>query len=488
MKKSQQIKEEADKRLKIFEKFVDILVFKYGYRHNFFLTDFYSVGIATKELYFKAPEIKRSWQKHLENKNNDKHFAQLYIGTPYCASKCSYCMYFKEIGAPKRIEEYKNNLIASINYFSDVLKNITFDNIYFGGGTPSLFSEKQLQEICHVLKNKIHFKTTGERTCECNPSSATLEKLKTLKKAGFNRVSFGVQSLNKKVLKDINRDYQNFSMVKESILGAKKAGIKYINVDLMLGLYNDTPLSFIDAFKKIISLKPYALRVYSVQPIKSYLDKYFQGKLSNFEKHFEKQKKVMDKLCAIAAEMNFSYEKKGLKFNKRSSSAIDFRNKDISPLTAVYLPYYIEDKEASLFCLGHAGNSYIHNQIRYRSEPLSKNPNENTYVGIKTDRRNEMTYFLLNNLSNNKSLSLKSFKKVFNTELKDEFDYEIKLLKSLKQIEFKKDEMIFLPVKAKERFTYSMFFIPYDQLLKNMRNLLNGKGKTLPIKNDSAIK
>ena len=485
MKKNQPIKEAAGNRLRLFENFVDILVSKYGYRHNFFLTDFYSVGIAAEELYFKAPEISDVWQKYLQNKNKNKQFIQLYIGAPYCSSRCSCCIYFKEIGSPKLIEAYKDNIISSINYFSDVLKNITFDNIYFGGGTPSIFTEKQLQEICLALKKNIHFDSKGERTVECNPASTTFKKLKAFKKAGFNRVSFGVQSLNQKVLKEINRGYQSFSMVKEAILGAKKAGIEYINADLMLGLYGDTPQNFIDTFKKIIALKPYTVRVYSSQPIKSYLDKYFKGKLSNFEKHYEKQKQALGKLRAIAKEMNFSYEDEGLEFNRRSTSATDFKNKDITPLNAVYHTY-IEGTQASLFCLGHAGNSYIHNQLKYRSTPLHKDPAKNTFIGIKTDRRNEMAYFLLNNLSNNKSVSLKAFKKVFKTELRDEFDYEIKLLESLGKIEFKKDEMIFLPVQAKERFTYSMFFIPYAQLLKNIKNLLDGKGKTLPIKNDNA--
>ncbi len=484
MAKNQLIKEIAKKRLKLFENFVNILVSKYGYRHNFFLTDFYSIGIALEEIYFKESEIIDTWQKYLQNKNNKNHHIQLYIGCPYCTSRCSCCIYFKEIGVAKLVEEYKNNLIAFINSFSNVLKNINFDNIYFGGGTPSIFTEKQTEEICCAIEKKIRFDPKGERTVECNPATTTFKKLKSFKKAGFNRVSFGVQSLNPKVLKEINRGYQTFPMVKDSILGAKKAGIEYINVDLMLGLYNDTPKSFINTFKKIIALKPYTVRVYSSQPIKSYLDKYFKGKLSNFEKHYEKQKQVLTKLRLIASEMNFSYEKEGLEFNRRSTSATDFKNKDIPPLNAVYHTY-IEDKEASLFCLGHAGNSYIYNQIRYRSTPLHKDPSKNTFIGIKTDRKNEMAYFLLNNLSNDKAVSLKAFKKVFKANLRDEFEYEIKLLESLNKIEFNGDKMIFLPVQAKERFTYSMFFIPYPQLLKNLKNLLDGKGKTLPIKKDN---
>jgi len=73
MKKNQPIKEDAGKRLQIFEKFVDILVSKYGYSHNFFLTDFYSVGIALEESYFKETEIKDIWLKYLRNKNSKNH-------------------------------------------------------------------------------------------------------------------------------------------------------------------------------------------------------------------------------------------------------------------------------------------------------------------------------------------------------------------------------------------------------------------------------
>ena len=146
------MKQEAVKKLRLFENFTDILI-KNGYSHNFFITDLFNRDIVRTGRLVYAARIKKYWKDYLRPKGSVP--VNVYIAMPYCMRRCSYCIYFKmKANHPGEIEEYKNNLISFINYFASTLKSMNIENVYFGGGTPSLFSESQLQEICVAVKKK----------------------------------------------------------------------------------------------------------------------------------------------------------------------------------------------------------------------------------------------------------------------------------------------------------------------------------------------
>ena len=129
-------------------------------------------------------EIKRLWTEHL--KKEKKSILNLYLGMPYCKSFCSYCNCCKGgVAESQKIEEYSQRLSKNIESYAEVFRHKIFTDIYFGGGTPTLFTEKQLQRICKAINNSLIFSPDGEKTVECNPSSVTYEKLHILHKALF---------------------------------------------------------------------------------------------------------------------------------------------------------------------------------------------------------------------------------------------------------------------------------------------------------------
>lgn len=160
----------------------------------------------------------------------------IYVHIPFCESKCIYCAFASFV----RDENFQDRYFEFLN---KEIKNCNFPDrevasIYFGGGTPSCVSEKQIVKTLQTIKSAFHVLPDAEITIECNPCSASLEKLKAYHSAGFNRVSFGVQSLNDKMLKFLGRRHTKAQAL-AAIENAKRAGFDNISADLLLGLPKD---------------------------------------------------------------------------------------------------------------------------------------------------------------------------------------------------------------------------------------------------------
>ena len=150
--------------------------------------------------------------------------AGLYVHIPFCLSKCPYCDFYSVRYEKETAERYKTAVINNLLYYGG-----KFDTVYFGGGTPILL----WKEICEILK-AADIAENAEITVEANPCCTDGEKLAALKKAGVNRISFGVQSLNGNELKKLGRRHDAETAVKAIEL-AFSCGFDNISADIMLG-------------------------------------------------------------------------------------------------------------------------------------------------------------------------------------------------------------------------------------------------------------
>lgn len=185
----------------------------------------------------------------------------LYIHIPFCRQKCQYCDFASFAGQEKWIEDYLTALDQEAASFAGQ----TFKTLYVGGGTPSLLSEQQLLFLCEIISR--HFASIAsfvESTLEANPESLTPSKIELLKKAGFNRISLGLQSFNDSVLKRIGRIHtvDTFLSAYENV---RKAGFENVNVDLIAGLPTQTEEDFLQGVEKLIALKPEHISIYGLQ-------------------------------------------------------------------------------------------------------------------------------------------------------------------------------------------------------------------------------
>lgn len=188
----------------------------------------------------------------------------VYIHIPFCAKKCAYCDFYSLSGKGQLMPRYQKALLTHIKESSSQLEDYFIDTVYFGGGTPSFYGANRLVDILDALKKNGRLMVDSEVTVEVNPDSASFEELLKLRRAGFNRISIGVQSTDDETLKKIGRVHDYAAAVK-AVDSARRAGFKNISIDLIFGLPGQTRESWAENLSKAITLKPDHISCYGLK-------------------------------------------------------------------------------------------------------------------------------------------------------------------------------------------------------------------------------
>ncbi|RPH75386.1 radical SAM family heme chaperone HemW [bacterium] len=160
--------------------------------------------------------------------------AGIYIHVPFCKRICSYCDFYKSTLTaiiPEYIPAVKRELELRRTY----LQNESIDTVYFGGGTPSLMSSEQIEDIIDRIKSLYPVSDDCEITVEANPDDLTAGYLSELSRTHVNRLSIGIQSFNDRDLQVLNRRH-NALQALVSIEQARRAGFRNISIDLIYGI------------------------------------------------------------------------------------------------------------------------------------------------------------------------------------------------------------------------------------------------------------
>lgn len=193
------------------------------------------------------------------------NYEAVYVHIPFCKQKCLYCDFPSYAGySCGTMDAYVQALCKEIRLKSfENCKINQNDTIFFGGGTPSILPINSIKAIVDALKAKGFWQNPREATIEVNPGTADLEKLQALRELGFDRISFGVQSLNDGELKTIGRIH-SAKQALEAIHMAKEAGFKRINADIMYGLPIQTLESLRETLETITSTGIEHISAYSL--------------------------------------------------------------------------------------------------------------------------------------------------------------------------------------------------------------------------------
>ncbi|MBQ2750961.1 MAG: radical SAM protein, partial [Oscillospiraceae bacterium] len=168
---------------------------------------------------------------------------------PFCDGKCPYCSFYSKKGSDRQLDRYTD---AVINAIAKYPQDFKAETIYFGGGTPSVMGAERLCRILAVAKARFGADQL-ETTVEVNPCTATEELLCALRQGGFDRVSFGVQSMDDRLLKILGRKH-SAKQAKNAILLAHKAGFEHISADLMLALPEQTVSDIQNSIEQLAAL------------------------------------------------------------------------------------------------------------------------------------------------------------------------------------------------------------------------------------------
>lgn len=180
----------------------------------------------------------------------------LYVHIPWCVKKCPYCD-FNSHTANNQLpeEEYLQALIQDLELELPYMQGRKLSSIFFGGGTPSLFSADTIGRIIQAAQKRIGFEDRMEITLEANPGTFEQEKFSGYRSIGVNRLSIGIQSFNNNQLEALGRIHSSEQAIK-AIETAGNAGFENINLDLMHGLPGQDISHAMADLKQAIDLNP----------------------------------------------------------------------------------------------------------------------------------------------------------------------------------------------------------------------------------------
>jgi oxygen-independent coproporphyrinogen-3 oxidase len=209
------------------------------------------------------------WKKLSATEMADTRPLNVYVHTPYCIQQCAYC-YYKTInlrGTDKatRMGHYVDALCREIELATDYynLKHRPVVSVYFGGGTPSLLTEEQLQRVIETVHRNLNLNADTEFTVEAEPVTITQSKADVLKELGVNRVSMGVQSFDDGIIKRSNR-LDDEKKVLRAIDIVKTMDVT-VNIDLMSGLAGETQATWEHSVQRAIEAGVDSITVYKTE-------------------------------------------------------------------------------------------------------------------------------------------------------------------------------------------------------------------------------
>lgn len=164
--------------------------------------------------------------------------AGIYVHIPFCASRCAYCDFFSTTQLEKR-EAYVQALIREMDLRFQYLPSNKIKTIYFGGGTPSQLTNRQIQQLLYAIRGHFIEDSETEITLEANPGDLNKERLVALRNMGINRLSIGIQSFDDSMLRLIGRRH-TAEEAREVVRAAKEAGFNNCSIDLIYGLPGQT--------------------------------------------------------------------------------------------------------------------------------------------------------------------------------------------------------------------------------------------------------
>lgn len=200
-----------------------------------------------------------------EGRKNGKPLS-LYFHIPFCAHLCYYCACNKIITKRReKAQPYLDRLYRDMQMQVDLHGNDRqVEQLHWGGGTPTFISPDQMREL--MAETRRHFRLRdddrGDYSIEIDPREANPETLKVLREIGFNRISLGVQDLDPKVQKAVNR-IQPLELTQSVLQAAREEGFRSINLDLIYGLPHQTIESFGATVEKVLELSPDRLSVFN---------------------------------------------------------------------------------------------------------------------------------------------------------------------------------------------------------------------------------
>lgn len=189
----------------------------------------------------------------------------LYIHIPFCKAKCAYCDFYSLAYSEEKMDAYMAALLRHLEEVAPRAAGMRVDTVYFGGGTPSYLGAARLCRILQTVLRRYDVARDAEITLEANPDSAgDWKELRRLRRAGFNRLSLGVQSTDDALLRRIGRVH-TYEQVQQAVKAARQAKFTNLSLDLIYGLPGQTVEDWQRTLADAVALGPEHLSCYGLK-------------------------------------------------------------------------------------------------------------------------------------------------------------------------------------------------------------------------------
>ena len=321
-----------------------------------------------------------------------------YIHIPFCDNICSYCDFCKMFYNESIVDKYLDSLEKEIK---SIYRGEVLDTIYIGGGTPSCLSLKQLKRLFGIIS--IFKKNDNiEFTIEGNIESTDKNKLLLYKKHGVNRLSFGIESINKNNLEYLERNF-SFEKTEEIINECRKLGFNNINLDIIYAIPTETKEVLIRDIDYILSLDPEHISTYSL-----IIEDHTKLKIRN--------------------ELNIEEDLDDEMYNLIRNKLNSYKHYEISNFckegkeSKHNLCYWKNDE---YYGFGLGASSYIDNRRITNTRSLNNYFDDNYLKEIEElNELSKIEYEVLLNLRIKEGIDLLSFKKKYKKKFDDFFSYQ----------------------------------------------------------------
>ena len=362
----------------------------------------------------------------------------IYIHIPFCLRKCPYCDFYSVAEAQQgksEIEGLKARFVKALCREIESggrkygMKARTgearqVDTIYLGGGTPSLLMPHELEEIMDTVRKNFELSGNAEISMECNPATASKDKLEAYRRAGVNRLSIGAQSFDDGVLRTLGRLHNSADTLR-TVEEARRAGFDNISLDLMFAIPGQTDEIWENTVRRAVMLNPQHISFYSLEFMEGtpFTDRLEKGEIRETEaeadrRMYERGLEIMGKAGFIQYEI--------------SNGALGLENVCRHNMKYWGLEEYLGfGPSAHSYMTGPDGRGIRFNNVSSIEKYLRvwENPEDRGQSAVEALCENSLTddvcEYIFTGLRKNTGIDLKDFRKRFGKDIREFYGEDV---------------------------------------------------------------
>lgn len=298
---------------------------------------------------------------YLPSKEEARRKVSVYVGIPFCPSKCYYCSFPGAVlrNYEKDIPPFMDALCREINAIGDCIHELglTVQSVYIGGGTPTVLQENEIKSLFAALDHNLLDEDTGEITVEAGrPDTLHRHTFGLLKELGVDRICINPQTMNDATLERIGRNH-NSQAIHEAMQMARDSGISAINMDLILGLPGEGMADFLHTLKEVQGLRPENITVHSLAVKRGSRLAEEEGTSGVFDQ-INDVRKAVEEFRTLLGQQGYQpyylYRQKYMKANVENTGYA------LPAYVSVYNVQVMEERQTILGLGGGASSKFIH--------------------------------------------------------------------------------------------------------------------------------